>query len=178
MYVQKSPGTRDAQGSVNQGPLNGGVSRGGGGGGDFPIRPFPLSRPIKSTYKEQSRKGLRHNLDLSRKKWETPPVLEPPRFSFSQVNRDCQTVVRDCWLSRGLIEVKKRLKAINLRYRIEVNMGCGNLLSRANSNHRLETTIYRPSECVFVRLDGKKIRTRRIGANPEKSGLVNFRGPD
>ena len=44
----------------------------GDGPGIFPIRPFPLSRPIKSTYEEQSRKGPRHNLDLSRKKWETP----------------------------------------------------------------------------------------------------------
>ena len=34
--------------------------------------PFPLSRPIKSTYEERSRKGQGHNLDLSRKKWETP----------------------------------------------------------------------------------------------------------
>ena len=86
--------------SLNQGPLNGGVSNGGvsrsglvlpflsflglsrffwdfpnllgDGPGILPIRPFPLSRPIKSTYEEQSRKGPRHNLDLSRKKWETP----------------------------------------------------------------------------------------------------------
>ena len=48
--------------------------------GDFPIRPVPLSRPIKSAYEEQSRKGPRHNLDLSRK----PPGLETPRFSFPQ----------------------------------------------------------------------------------------------
>ena len=40
--------------------------------GIFPIGPFPLSRPIISTYEEQSRKRPRHNLDLSRKKWETP----------------------------------------------------------------------------------------------------------
>ena len=46
--------------------------------GIFLICPFPLSRPINSAYEEQSRKGLRHNLDLSQKKWETP------RFSFSQ----------------------------------------------------------------------------------------------
>ena len=51
--------------------------------GIFPISPFPLCRPIKSTYEEQSRKGPRHNLDLSQKKWETPG-LETPRFSFSQ----------------------------------------------------------------------------------------------
>ena len=52
----------------------------GDGPGIFPICPFPLSRPIKSTYEEQSRKGLRHNLELSRKKWETPG-LENPRFT-------------------------------------------------------------------------------------------------
>ena len=44
----------------------------------FPICPFPLSRPINSTYEEQSRKGPRHNLDLSRKKWETPRFRNPP----------------------------------------------------------------------------------------------------
>ena len=44
----------------------------------FPIRPFSLSRPIESTYEEQSRKGPRHNLDLSRKKWETPRFANPP----------------------------------------------------------------------------------------------------
>ena len=88
-------------------PLNGAVSNGGGSRsgrfcpflsflglprfsgifpicpGIFPICPFPLFRPISSTYEEQSRKGPRHNPDLSRKKWETPPVWKPPRFSFS-----------------------------------------------------------------------------------------------
>ena len=49
-----------------------------GWSGIFPIRPFPLSRPIKSTYEEQSRKGPRHNLDLFRKKWETPGFGNPP----------------------------------------------------------------------------------------------------
>ena len=44
----------------------------GDGPGIFPICPFPLSQPIKSTYEEQSRKGPQHNLDLSREKWETP----------------------------------------------------------------------------------------------------------
>ena len=92
---------------VNQGPLNGGVSNGGVSRsgfvlpffvlfcpflsfpGDFPdlrgdgpgiflICPFPLSQPIKSTYEEQSRKGPRHNLDLSRKKWETPGFGNTP----------------------------------------------------------------------------------------------------
>ena len=49
----------------------------GDGPGIFPIRPFSLSRPIKSTYEEQSRKGPRHNLDLTRKKWETPRFGTP-----------------------------------------------------------------------------------------------------
>ena len=40
----------------------------GDSSGIFPICPFPLSRPIKSTYEEQSRKGPRHNLDLSQRK--------------------------------------------------------------------------------------------------------------
>ena len=47
----------------------------GDGPGIFPICPFPLSRPIKSTYEEQSRKGPRHNLDLSRKVSGKPPGL-------------------------------------------------------------------------------------------------------
>ena len=50
----------------------------GDGPGIFPIRPLSFSRPIKSTYEEQSRKGPRHNLDLSRKKWETPGFGNPP----------------------------------------------------------------------------------------------------
>ena len=50
----------------------------GDGPGIFPICSFPLSRPIKSTYEEQSRKGPRHNLDLSQKKWETPGFGNPP----------------------------------------------------------------------------------------------------
>ena len=37
----------------------------------FPICP-PLSRPINSTYEEQSRKGPRHNPDLSRKSGKPP----------------------------------------------------------------------------------------------------------
>ena len=87
------------QGPLNGGVSNGGVSRSGlvlpflsffvlflsffvlsrgfpdlsgDSPGIFPIGPFPLSRPIKSTYEEQSWKGPRHNLDHSRKKWETP----------------------------------------------------------------------------------------------------------
>ena len=50
----------------------------GDGPGIFPICLFLLSRPIKSTYEEQSRKGPRHNLDLSRKKVWNPPVWKPP----------------------------------------------------------------------------------------------------
>ena len=89
-----------------QGPLNGGFSRSGlvlpflsllglsrffrdfpGLSGDssgiFLICPFPLSRPINGAYEEQSRKGLRHNLDLFRNKWK-PHRFGTPRFSFSQ----------------------------------------------------------------------------------------------
>ena len=55
----------------------------GDGPGIFPICPFPLSQPIKSTYEEQSRKGPRHNLDLPEKSGKHPG-LETPRFSFSQ----------------------------------------------------------------------------------------------
>ena len=50
----------------------------GDGPGIFPICPFPLSQPIKSPYEEQSRKGPRHNLDLSRKRWETPGFGNTP----------------------------------------------------------------------------------------------------
>ena len=50
----------------------------GDGPGIFPIGLFPLSQPIKSTYEEQSRKGPRHNLDHSRKKWEAPGFGNPP----------------------------------------------------------------------------------------------------
>ena len=50
----------------------------GDGPGIFPICPFPLSQPIKSTYEEQSRKGPRHNLDLSRKKVGNTRVWKHP----------------------------------------------------------------------------------------------------
>ena len=99
--------------TISQGPLNGGVSRSGpflyflsffvlfcsfpifrdfpdllgDGPGIFPICPFPLSRPIKSTYEEQSRKGPRHNLDLSRKKWETPEFWKPPGLASIKLDR-------------------------------------------------------------------------------------------
>ena len=39
---------------------------------------FLLLGLFKSTYEEQSRKGPRHNLDLSPKKWETPGFGNPP----------------------------------------------------------------------------------------------------
>ena len=54
-----------------------------GWSGIFPICPSPFSRPIKSTYEEQSRKGPRHNLDLPEKSGKHPG-LETPRFSLSQ----------------------------------------------------------------------------------------------
>ena len=53
-----------------------------GWSGDFPDSSLlsfsPNSRPIKSTYKEESRKGPRHNRDLSQKKWETTRFGNPP----------------------------------------------------------------------------------------------------
>ena len=67
----------------------------GDGPGIFPIRPFSLSRPIKSTCEEQSRKGPRHNLDLSRKK------LETPRLSFSQLRGGFHTPVRGTMFVRN-----------------------------------------------------------------------------
>ena len=92
------------QGPLNGGGSNGGVSRSGlvlpfvsfssflglsrffrdfpdlpgDGPGIFPICPFPLSRPIHSTYEEQSGKRTQQNPDLSRKKWETPRFGNPP----------------------------------------------------------------------------------------------------
>ena len=90
----------------NQGLLNGGVSNGGFPDLDFsflfcpflsflgffrdfrdlsgdspgisPVCPFPLSRPINSAYEERSRKGPRHNLDLSPKKWASKPRFGNP----------------------------------------------------------------------------------------------------
>ena len=59
--------------------------------GIFPICPFPLSRPINSTYEEQSRKGPRHNLDLSRKKRETPRFGNPPGLASPKKFRACNS---------------------------------------------------------------------------------------
>ena len=93
---------------LNGGVSNGGVSRSGlvlpflsffvlfgtfpifpgffpicsGWSADFPDRPFSLSRLFKSTYEEQSRKGLRHNLDLSRKKWKPPGLASLNSVNF------------------------------------------------------------------------------------------------
>ena len=74
--------------------------------GIFPICPgtlrgfsrfvfFPFSRPINSAYREQSRKGLRHNLDLSRKKWETHRFANPPvqLLPILVVNASPQSIV-------------------------------------------------------------------------------------
>ena len=54
--------------------------------GIFPICPYSLSRPFnftKSTYEEQSRKGPRHNPDLSGKKVGNPPVWKLPVYLLS-----------------------------------------------------------------------------------------------
>ena len=54
--------------------------------GTFPICPEMVRFPDSSllflslSYEEQSRKGLGHNLDLSRKKVGSPPDLETPRY--------------------------------------------------------------------------------------------------
>ena len=53
--------------------------------------PFLLARPFfNSTYEEQSRKGPRHNLDLSRKKWETPRFGTPPVLLLSILSATVQ----------------------------------------------------------------------------------------
>ena len=49
-----------------------------GWSGDFQIRPISVSRPTKSTYKEQPRKGPRHNPDLPRKNGKPPRFGTPP----------------------------------------------------------------------------------------------------
>ena len=48
----------------------------GDGPGIFPIRPFSLSRPIKSTYEEQSR-GSATQSGPFQKKVGNPPVWKP-----------------------------------------------------------------------------------------------------
>ena len=48
--------------------------------------PFPIGRSINSTYEEQSRKGPRHNLDLSRKNGK-PPGLETPGLASPKLLR-------------------------------------------------------------------------------------------
>ena len=52
--------------------------------GIFPIGPFPLPWLVNSTYEEQSRKGPRHNPDLSQKRWETSPVWKPRVYFLSK----------------------------------------------------------------------------------------------
>ena len=97
------------QGPLNGGFSNGGVSRSGlvlpfcpflsflglsrffwdfpdllgDGPGIFPICPFPLSWPIKSTYEEQPER-VRDTIWTFPEKSGKPPGLETPRFSFSQ----------------------------------------------------------------------------------------------
>ena len=110
------------QGPLNGGASNGGVSRSGlvlpclsffvlfgtfpifwdfpdlvrDGLGIFPIGPFPLSRPIKSTNEEQSRKGPRHNPDRSRTKVGNPPVWKHPGLAslklWLKVSRDMKSI--------------------------------------------------------------------------------------
>ena len=54
--------------------------------GTFTICRLPLSRPMKSSYKEHSRKGPRYNQDLSRTKWGTlkKQLLFQSRLSFKK----------------------------------------------------------------------------------------------
>ena len=56
-----------------------------GWSGDFPDSSLSLSRPIKSTYEEQSRKGPRHNLTFPQKSGK-PPGLASLRFSLPQLD--------------------------------------------------------------------------------------------
>ena len=67
--------------------------------GIFPICPFPLSRPINGSYKEQSRKCPRHNPDLSQKV-ENPTVWKPPKASAVVKHCDfkcCSSVSTEGW---------------------------------------------------------------------------------
>ena len=75
--------------------------------GIFPICPFPLSLPVsfmKSTYEEQSRKCPRHNLDLSRKKWETSR-FGSPRFLLSLNSGGSSEEGGFCVVQRSLTEM-------------------------------------------------------------------------
>ena len=92
--------SREPRDPLSQGPPNGGGFQTGGvpflsflGTSRFFSRIFPICSGMvrgfprfvpflflglfKSTYEEQSRKGPRHNLDLCRKKWETPRFGNP-----------------------------------------------------------------------------------------------------
>ena len=60
--------------------------------GILPIGPFPLSRLINSTYEEQPRRGLRHNLDLSLKKVGNPRLEPPPPPGLASPNRKALTM--------------------------------------------------------------------------------------
>ena len=117
----------DCVSRIGQGPLNGGGGGSNGGfpdldlsflfcpflsfpdfSGIFPICsgmvrgfsrfvPFSPSRPIKSIYEEQSRKGPRHNPDLSRKKVGNPPVWKPPGLASLQLGEQ-----KPCKLKMGV----------------------------------------------------------------------------
>ena len=74
--------------------------------GIFPICVVPLSRPINSTNEEQSRKGPRHNPDLSRKKWETPrfgnpPVWKPPGLASLKSRKLILALFLQLWARRA-----------------------------------------------------------------------------
>ena len=47
--------------------------------------PFLFLGLLRAPTGNSPRKGPRHNLHFSRRKWEPPPVWKPPRFSFSQL---------------------------------------------------------------------------------------------
>ena len=66
----------------------------GDGPGIFPIRPFSLSRPIKSIKKRSptrsSPERVRDTIWTFPEKSGKPPGLETPRFSFSQILKTLQ----------------------------------------------------------------------------------------
>ena len=82
--------------------------------------------------------------------WASFPQL---LLSPGSVDRGFQTLVRDCRLSRGYKEAKKRLKRGKAEVKSRLKW-VRELLSRPNSNHRFETTVCKPSVCflglVFV----------------------------